>query len=486
MQKKHPLSKILNSFFFISLLAIILLQNNACRKTETVENAKLNFSKSVVTFDTVFTTVGSVTERFTIRNPHNFEVTTNIYIAGGERSSFSINVDGLSGTSFKNITIAPKDSLFVFVKVTVNPNDANLPFIVEDSIVFRTGTTTQQVNLVAFGQNANFIIADRELNGGSLKYKIVASENETVIWTKERPYVIYGWAVVDSLGKLIIEPGTQVYVHSNGGVWVYRYGNIEINGTLEEPVTFQSDRRDSYMINNGELWSRIWINESNRNNLINYAVIKDAFIGIQVAALEEFLSGTTVIKNTVIQNNAGWGILGRIANMEIENCEISESHQYSIECAIGNYTLRHVTVANNYTSSRSTPSLWISNGYADSDANVIGGTSFLAQNCIFNGRIADEIGSKTYDGVNFTHQFDNCIIKSKENKLDNFDQCIFNAETKFKDFDKGDFRLSENSPAINAGKDIGIFQDILGNSRNAPPDIGAYEYVPGEGKRVKK
>lgn len=472
------------------LLAInILFQSSGCKKPEVVDNAKLSFSKSIVTFDTVFTTVGSVTERFTVHNPHNFDVKTDLLLAGGSRSYFSINVDGISGTSFSDLIIPAKDSIFIFVKVTINPDDNSTPFIVEDSIVFHTGTTKQQVNLVAFGENAHFIVADQILGGSDLRYKVIAAEHETVTWTNDKPYVIYGWAVVDSLGKLIIEPGTQIYVHSGGGIWVYRYGNIEVNGTMENPVTFQGDRRDPYVTNNGEQWNRIWINESNYDNIINYAVIKDAFIGIQVAALEEYLAGKTTITNTVIKNNGGWGILGRIANMEVINSEISCSWQYGIECAIGNYTFKHVTVANNHRGSgRKTPSLWVSNGYANGYDSYIGRTNFTAQNCIFTGNMTNEIGAKIYDdpSATLTHLFENCLIKSTESKFTNFEQCIFNKSAGFIDFYGEDFRLIETSSAIDAGKNIGINSDLLGNSRDALPDLGAYEYTPGDSKYIKR
>lgn len=40
-----------------------------------------------------------------------------------------------------------------------------------------------------------------------------------------------------------------------------------------------------------------------------------------------------------------------------------------------------------------------------------------------------------------------------------------------------DFRLSGSSPAIDAGTDLGIDEDFTGNTRDASPDIGAYEYT---------
>ena len=49
----------------------------------------------------------------------------------------------------------------------------------------------------------------------------------------------------------------------------------------------------------------------------------------------------------------------------------------------------------------------------------------------------------------------------------------------FKDKANGDYSLQQGSPAINAGTDVALLADILGNPIDALPDIGAYEYVPG-------
>ena len=42
-----------------------------------------------------------------------------------------------------------------------------------------------------------------------------------------------------------------------------------------------------------------------------------------------------------------------------------------------------------------------------------------------------------------------------------------------------DYSLTENSLAVNAGVDVGVTEDILGNPRpqGSAPDIGAFEYV---------
>ena len=66
--------------------------------------------------------------------------------------------------------------------------------------------------------------------------------------------MIYGYAVVDSVGKLTIEPGTKIYVHKKGGLWVYKGGCLHVNGTIDNPVVFQGDRMEDFfktITNNG-------------------------------------------------------------------------------------------------------------------------------------------------------------------------------------------------------------------------------------------
>jgi hypothetical protein len=53
-----------------------------------------------------------------------------IRLASGEASVFRLNVDGRKGEAFNDIPIWGKDSLYVPVEVTVNPNDENQPIII--------------------------------------------------------------------------------------------------------------------------------------------------------------------------------------------------------------------------------------------------------------------------------------------------------------------------------------------------------------------
>src|SRR5690606_8979034 len=135
--------------------------------------------------------------------------------------------DGSPGTSFEGVEIAGGDSVYVFVEATLGPGGVNTPFIIEDHILFRTNGNEQRVLLTAWGQDAHFFRPDRSIQGLP-RFSIIAGLDdngnsicETVTWTNDKPYVIYGYAAVDSCSTLRIEPGVRVYVHGGGGLWVY-------------------------------------------------------------------------------------------------------------------------------------------------------------------------------------------------------------------------------------------------------------------------
>ena len=467
---------ILKAYRHILFLLLISSLLFSCQNKEPEENSKLSFSTEQVSFDTVFTTVGSVTQNFRVYNPHNYDVKVDIFLAGGRASAFSINVDGLAGTSFTDVEIPARDSLFIHVKVNVNPNDQSLPFLITDSVIFRHGKTIQDVDLLAYGQNAHFIVADA--GSGSLRYKIIAHEHEVAHWTNDLPYVIYGgYAAVDSLGTLIIDPGTKVYFHSGAGLWVYRFGNIQAVGTKDEPIIFRGDR-SSWFDTDYAQWDRIWLNESDIDNHFEFVEIKNAFIGLQVEALSEMRSGRTILKNCTIHNTYNSGILARATHLSAENCQISNNGACSVQLHIGSYYFKHLTVANYFSQSgRKNPAVYVSNLYENGSYAYIGDTEADFTNCILYGSMSDEIGLyQSGEETTLTATFENCLIRNTQS-LSNFINCILNQDPLFTSNSGQDYTLREGSPAINAGKPgTGVTTDITGAPRDATPDIGAFEY----------
>ncbi len=491
------------------LLALLLI--TSCRKEEDFINTpvSLGFSQDTVIFDTVFTTIGSVTQWLKVYNLEKQPVRIDkIYLAGGSQSPYRININGKPGTSANDVELASGDSLYIFVEVTVDPNNSNNPLILTDSIVFINQGKMQDVKLVAWGQDAHFIVPDKTI--GSISYHIVAKENETVEWTNDKPWVIYGYAVVDSTGMLKIQKGTRVHFHNNSGLWVYKGGSIKVEGTKDEPVTFQGDRMDPYYRDLPGQWDRIWLNEGSVDNEFNYAIIKNGFIGIQAEILQQSMGNKLVLNNTIIENMSGRGLFTRAYTVEATNCLITNSGDITVYLAVGgSYDFRHTTIANYwpYGGSRQVPALWVSNYEINLGAGAIY-TGDLSKayfgNCIIYGTNKEEYLATDSFGGAFNYFFDHCLLKTTTNpalKPAHFLGCFtrnqdlpsYNPNEKiFKDPNIGNWQPDSLSVLVNKGSHtvvsnapvipINLIEyDLKGDNRllDAGPDIGAYEFLPG-------
>ena len=461
-----------------TIILLIAFCGNACRKPVLDDNIKLLFSQSSITFDTVFTTLGSTTRYFTVYNPSEKDITVDVYLAGGNTSSFSINVNGVAGNQQHDVLIPAKDSIFVFAKVTINPGNQNQPFLVCDQIIFKNSKIDQHVDLIAYGQDAHFIVA------GSNGLNIVAHEYENITWTNDKPYVVMGgWAVVDSLGTLNIEAGTRIYFHKGSGLLVWRYGNIHVNGTREQPVIFRGDRLEPQYDGDYNQWDRIWILEGNEENTINYAIITNAYVGLQIEPWGGFNDITVtlnrnLITNTIIKNTYNSGILSRYSKIEATNCVIGNNGSCSLQLEAGDYDFKHVTVGNYFstTPARQNPALYLSNTTDLYKIPMETQASFI--NCIVYGNLSSGeevlIGENTQAPMSYT--FENCLIKSTLQ-----DGHFIDCERRDPEFVRpstNDYHLGVFSYAINRGKsNIGVNYDLDGNPRMTIPDIGAYEFM---------
>src|SRR4051812_14933483 len=117
--------------FWVFLVFYIGVTGCAKDSLNNSRDAALRLSSDSLLFDTVFTTTGSVTQAVKIINGNNQRLKiSDIKLAGGTASMFSINVDGIAGPEHSNLVLEPNDSLYIFVAVTIKPGSADLPFII--------------------------------------------------------------------------------------------------------------------------------------------------------------------------------------------------------------------------------------------------------------------------------------------------------------------------------------------------------------------
>lgn len=472
---------------FLFLISILFLISAGCKKTETDYDNKsnLSFSADTIAFDTVFTTIGSSTEYFMIYNNSDKPILiSKVYLAEGSSSNFRINIDGLSGFSLTDIEILPNDSLFAFVEVTVDPNGGNTPLLITDSIVFETNGIIQDIDLVAYGQDAFFIIANINIQGLP-PYKIVAGEGVDTTWDNTKPIVIYGYAVVDSAAILRISKGTKIYFHKNSGLWSYIGGTLYVNGTKDEPVVFQGDRLDNYYKDVAGQWDRIWLNESPNQHQINYAIIKNGFIGIQSEPLgSNSWNCNLKLENSIIQNMSGAGLLSRTAIITSANLIVSSCQQYAIALTMGGlYSFTHATIGNYWSNTvRKSSSVYVNNYYKDGN-NIIYPFDLLGAdftNCIIYGNLENEFLVDSVSNADFNFNVFNCFVKTNINTNTSQWVSIYkNIDPQFVDYQVYDFHPKVTSPVFTTGKPTSVLFDIEGENRSSTtPTPGAYENEP--------
>jgi hypothetical protein len=479
----------------ILILSIFLVLGASCKKngqTNPDSNLKLEFSADTVLFDTVFTSLGSATHQLKIYNKHSDDLKiSSIRLMGGDASPFRINLDGEHATEFYDKIIPAKDSLYTFLRVTINPNDLNTPFVVEDELEFITNGNTQSIKLLAWGQNANYIVADKTVTLGGVvyPYHIVADSLQTTVWTSERPYVIYGWALINSYGTLKIEAGTKVYCHQGSGIFSWSDGQLIIDGTAEEPVIIQGDRLEAYYKDMPGQWEQILMMDgrAGADHRISHAIIRNGSIGLNCQSSLKVTECALRIDNTIIENQSGYGLFSILYPVEAKNFVITNCGYANFWAFGGDYRFVHGTIANfwNLNEHDNNKNAIVVQNYALDGNNEIFYYPFHMEmdNCIVYGEQKDEFKTTFGPDADSTYIFDHCLIKSEHynGNMAGFHHCIFNLNPYFANPMAADCHIdSIASPVIGTGNPLfgnEIPYDLDGVSRIGTPDMGAYQFV---------
>lgn len=496
----------MNRILTISIMALIAISAvfSSCHKDIFTKDPadKLLFSTDTVQFDTIFTGIGSTTKYLIVKNSNkNKSINIDrIYLAKGNASKYRLNIDGNKADKeykLENYALAPGDSIFVFVEVTINPGTDDL--VEQDSIIFESNGNMQDVDLVAFGQNVTL-----------LNSRMITQDTT---WTADKPVLIYNSAMVDTMVTLTVMPGAKVYFHNKSSLFVK--GTLKSLGEIDNRVTFTGDRLEEYYRYTPGQWGAYLQDEAgntrgvyggihllagSRYNEFNNTDITNALIGVQVDSVVTADAPTLKMKNTNIENSKIAGLYALGAHVEAENCVFANSPQYTVVCWIGGkYSFKHCTMANYSIGVRQMPQLSLNNYYTYRDAN--GNTQISYRdlteayfaNCIIYGYNKKEIGFDFISGASANVLFDNCLIRYEnyseliEQAPNSFVDNIFNEDPTFESTvkpylynivavsgakDKAKVSISETTPLDHDG--------INRLSTDGKPDIGAYEYIPKE------
>jgi hypothetical protein len=483
---------VIQSFFIVSVLTVITFLFS-CQKEqfENSASATIKFSKDTIMFDTVFSSIGSTTLRFKVYNPHDKSIRiSKVFLGGAAKSNFRISVDGRSDFYVNNVEIPPKDSIYVFVEVTVDPNGASSPLMIKDSIMFETNGNFQNVKLIAWGQDIHLFNAE-----------IIKSQT----WLADKPYVIYSGILVDTLETLTIEAGVKIYFHR--GAFMAVKGKLIVKGTKDNPVVFQGDRLEKEYSDIPGQWGALALISPEEHEL-KYAIVKNALVGLQIGEYNGNYRPKLKMEDCMFTTMSYAGIYAFNADIKASNCIISNCNSYLATLFKGgDYSFNQCTFSNdsNMWRSGNDPSVIISNYYTyyynDSITGAVKSTKYSGSldradfgNTIIYGPRYNELAFlKNTDGGTFNYKFDHCLLEA--DPADNpklypdvdtsnnqyFIQCIWSKEPKFKSIAKLNYELDSLSPAIDKGSPVigNLFPyDWNGVNRNsdAAPDIGAFEW----------
>lgn len=526
-------------------LLFITIALSSCRKDFEFEpnTGGLTFSKDTVYLDTVFTNIGSSTYRLKVYNKSDKDISIpKIQLGKGINSKYRLMIDGMTGDAsaqgkiFSNVELLAKDSLFIFIEVTSDVASANpTDFLYTDQIQFTNVTgAPQTVELVTLIQDAIFIYPNRTQNvDNSYTYENVSigldqsgnnidivgsalSNNDPIngnelIWTNQKPYVVYGYAVVPDGEVLTINRGARVHFHANSSLVVARNGKIVVNGdapsdnlptNITNEVIFEGDRLEPSFSEVPGQWLAILNFSTRLDNEIKHLTIKNATVGILMQPLLASDIPKLTIKDSQIYNCSNVGLLARKSTITGENLVINNCGQASLACTYGGtYNFSHCTFNNNWNSSSQVAVLL--NDYLETSTTLFIDNPtniFNFNNCIVYGSNQIELFIEKKSSYDFLHKFNHCLLKfnninnqftnnvlyqfNNTSPTSNYTSCYIatNSSTfnpKFKNVAKNKLWLSETwNTAMTNDAVFSSFNDIVGNSRSSNVALGAYQFVP--------
>ena len=436
------------------MATLLSLLFTSCWKEDDwrTEGVVLDFSCDTMAFDTVFTQMGTTTRQFKVYNhSHNPVRINEVTLQEGRQSRFRLNVDGDTNMVARNISIDAGDSVFVFVRANINPNQQTEPFLIEDAVLFRFDDGVQRLPLTAYGRNAVYHVptdtihtADgtpvADMFGNPYAYSVIDCEH----WRHDLPHVILGYAVVDSRHTLHLQEGDELYFANDAVLWIYDSATLDIRGTAQQPVLLTSLRHDGWYDYLPGQWGYLWLSMGSVDNYIDHAVVENGYMGIAVDSCAN-ANPTLRISNTEIRNHTLAGLRCNTAyivgdNLLVTNCGmVTAALQYG-----GWYDFSHCTFANYWRyDNRTVPSVLVSNYLDDEATNTryVWPMQGVMTDCIVYGSLASEMNI-SLDSTSPVHfALTHCLVRGGE----------WDEDPLFVDPAEGDYHLQEDSPALGIG-----------------------------------
>lgn len=460
---------------FLALLACVLPSSCIDDGISTSSSDLLTFSTDTLSFDTIFTGQGTPTARLQVYNKAKKGVIISDIRFQDSNSKFSMNVDGMSGTSFQDIEIRGGDSIYVFVECLLPETETVQPSLTSDKLIFVTNGVSQTVEVEAYGQNVKRLHSPR------------FSTNTTLDATL--PYVIFDSLVVDPGVTLTLNPGVKLLFHDKASMKVY--GTLDAKGAPGNLIELRGDRLDKVLTNlyydqMSSQWDGLYFAPGSFNNVLEYVDMRSTSSGLVIDSCGNIDRRKLLLANSWLHNSASTVLKSEHAWVDAYGVIFSEAANAVVNLTGGKHSMVQCTFSNYYLFAAPSGSiLTLNHTKADDESEAQTSSPYMEasfENSILYGlpspiNIGDLEGTQVY--------LRNVLIGADGSDDEHFIECVWNKDPLFLTDRKAyyfNYHVMEDSPAVGAGNPAFLNSytqtDIEGNPRmptaSGKPLLGAY------------
>lgn len=338
--KKHIIYYIFAtlSFFF-----------NSCEEKPKLPNSDfvtvndIVISSDSVSFDTIpsiYLTPLKEIRLYNIKNSEPLKI-KNIYLKNNKKSVFNININGLTTSSYNNISIGYGDSISIFINAFVKENPKDKIMHYTDSLIITGEDDTQAyITLEALCQDT------RHIDAISYNTDTRIEDNVTILLKDS--------IVVENGVQLTISKGCKLWMDKDAYIRIK--GSLNIEGTKEAPVKITSVRNDdivpnvSYKNVPGQFRGIIFSGTS-KDNHIKFLRMENGSFGLYFDDGGDKDNNINVLslKNSRITNMTGEGLRLNKGIYNIYDSEISNTLGTTLYMKDGIYNIERSDIVNFYS-----------------------------------------------------------------------------------------------------------------------------------------